>query len=167
MFYKMINIGYQDEAIVRLEEFKKKNYGNLDIKISNLHLTRLNVLTGKSIFTKKDGYIAAETLFDIMRGDSGRDKHHFHNLSSNDVYKSLKFLSDPICVIGKGDNRFITISSFLSSLNIPILVVIEINAGLTTNKEARINKIVTIFPSSRTESYVKKATESGTILYKK
>ena len=167
MNIRFINIAEKNESIQKLEQIKNKNYGNLDIRIFNLHLIKLNVLIGRNVFKKNDGYISAETLFDVMQESNGRNKHHHHSLSTEDVYKGLRYLNDPICIIEEGNDRFLTVSSFLSSLNVPILVVVEINAALVIDIDKRINKIITMFPSDKMETYIKKLIEGGTLLYKK
>ena len=167
MNIRLINIAEKNESIQQLEQIKQKNYGNVDIKIINLHLMRLNVFIGKVVFRKNDGYITAETLFDIMKENIGKNKHHFHSLSAEDVYKGLRYLNDPLCIIDEGDDRYLTISSFLSALNIPILVIVEINASLVLNKNTRINKVVTMYPSDKTNLYISRCMKDGTLLYKK
>ena len=167
MNVKLINIGYYQEAIERLEQIKKKNYGNSDIKVTNLHLRKLNSLLKRNVFFKNDAFISAETLYDIMCEESGRNKHNYHSLSTEDVYKGLRYLSEPICIVSDGPDRYSMISSFLSSFNIPILVVVDIKASLVADREAEINKIVTMFPRDDVEDYIVKHIASNTLLYKK
>ena len=49
---KTINIGNAEKALEDLVRLKEKNYGNIDIKITNLHLIKLNTLIGRNVFQK-------------------------------------------------------------------------------------------------------------------
>ena len=50
MNIKTINIGNSEKTIADLNKIKEKNYGNIDIRINNLHLIRLNDLIGDNLF---------------------------------------------------------------------------------------------------------------------
>ena len=56
--------------------------------------------------------------------------------------------------------------TYISSFNEPLMVIIELNSGLIVNKNANINKIVTMYPKSNLDEYLNKLDEKD-ILYKK
>ena len=107
MISKIINIKKYKEAHYHLEMIGEKNYGNVDIKICNLELKKLNKLVKHILFKKNDAYVSAETLWEIMNKNTGKGKHHFHQLSVDDVIKGLAFLKEPICLIEGERNRIL------------------------------------------------------------
>ena len=50
MSIKTINIGNAEKTLEDLTKIKEKNYGNIDIRINNLHLIKLNTLIGRNVF---------------------------------------------------------------------------------------------------------------------
>lgn len=165
MNIKTINIGNPEKALEDLAEIKNKNYGNVDIKIENLHLKRINVLIRKNVFKKNDAYISAETLWEVMKEQGEEGKHHFHGLNEGDVVNGLSSITNPLYVIKTDLNRYSLISSFISSFGYPLIKVIELNAGLVNDQKAFVNKIVTIYPKDEIDKYVLKLPKEN-VLYK-
>ena len=154
MNIKTINIGNPEKALQSLNEIKNKNYGNVDIKIENLHLKELNKLLNNNAFKQNDAYISAETLWQIMQPAGLKIVHNTHGLTPETILRALKDVSHPFCILKSYFNRYVTISSF--ELNeARILVIIEINAPLRKNHQAKINKIVTIYPSDTINAYLR------------
>ena len=160
MRIKTINIKNRTQSINDLKVFKNKNYGNIDIKIDNLHLQKLNTLIGKNVFQKNDAYISAETLWELMQEPGSRGHHNYHGLTTETLLDSLKSLATPFCVLKTFANRLTVISSIVLNKN-RLLTIIEINASLGNNQKAKINKIVTIYPKERIERYIR----GKTVLY--
>ena len=166
MNIKTINIGNAQKTLEDLAMIKGKNYGNIDIRISNLRLIKLNTLIGKNIFQKNDAYISAETLWYVMQSEPGEGKHHHHGLTENDVLEGLKSISDPHLIISTEQNRYLIVSLFISSFGLPLMIVIEIHSSLVTDLNANINKIVTLYPKDDIAGLIKK-TPINNLLYKK
>ena len=154
MNIKTINIGNPEKAVEDLTEIKNKNYGNIDIKIDNLRLTSLNELVGKRIFKQGNAYISAETLWEIMQPTGEKKEHNFHGLKPETVLQALKDMNHPFCILKSRLQRYVTISSFILN-ETRILIIIEIDAPLRKNHKAKINKIVTIYPSDSINAYLR------------
>ena len=154
MSTKSINIKNYNQSLKNIDIFRNKNYGNIDVRINNLHLTDLNKLLGKNVFKQNDAYISAETLWEIMQPLGNKRQHNSHGLTPETILRGFKDMTHPFCILKSYFNRYITISSF--ELNAArILIVIEINAPLRKNHKAKINKIVTIYPSDSVQSYLR------------
>ena len=166
MSIKTINIGNAEKTLEDLTKIKEKNYGNIDIRINNLHLIKLNTLIGRNVFQKNDAFISAETLWYAMQPQPGEGKHHHHGLTESDVLEGLKSISDPHLIISTDQNRYLIVSLFISSFGFPLMIVIEIHSSLVTNLNANINKIVTLYPKDDIAGLIKK-TASSNLLYKK
>ena len=92
--------------------------------------------------------------------------HNFHELTPEDIINALNNLLYPECVIKVKQQRYAIIPTYISSFNEPLMVIIELNSGLIVNKNANINKIVTMYPKSNLDEYLNKLDEKD-ILYKK
>ena len=97
-------------------------------------------------------------------GNSG--SHNFHELTPEDIYYALNNVLDPECIIKVKNERYAIIPTYISSFDEPLMIVNEIKTGLIENKNANINKIVTIYPKSNLNDYLEKLDEKE-ILYKK
>ena len=92
--------------------------------------------------------------------------HNYHELMPEDIFNALNNLLDPQCVIKVKNEIYAVIPAYISSFNEPLMVIIELNSGLIINKNANVNKIVTIYPKSNLSDYLEKLDEKE-ILYKK
>ena len=162
MNIKTINIKNRTQSLKELENFKNKNYGRVDIKIENLHLNQLNELLGKRIFKKNDAYISAETLWELMQPIGQKKQHNYHGFSPSNILEIFLSLTKPYCILKTHLSRFTIISSIMLNKT-RLLTIVEINATLSKNRAARINKIVTIYPKDHIDQYIGKRT----ILYLK
>ena len=97
-------------------------------------------------------------------GNAG--SHNYHELMPEDIFNALNNLLDPQCVIKVKNERYAVIPAYISSFNEPLMVITELNSGLIINKNANVNKIVTIYPKSNLSDYLEKLDEKE-ILYKK
>ena len=162
----VINIK-SNKASKEVEHFKHNVYPCLDIKFENVHLKRINELARKKIFLKNDVYITASTLHELMQEVGTKGTHNYHGLSSKDIIDALNNLSIPNYVFKSHSGRYVVIPSVLSSFDLPLLIVIEKDASLTADPFAKINKIVTIYPKDKLETYIKKMTNENIIFIKK
>ena len=164
---KIINIGEKNKTITQLMSLKEKDHGNVDIKISNLHLIKLNTLAKQTLFTKNDAYISAHTLYCAMNNEdnsNNKGTHNYHDLTIDDIYEGLKSISNPSMIFSSDQNRYLIVSLFISSFGVPLLVVIEVHADLVKDKTANINKIVTIYPKGDVNDLLKGTKEK--LLYR-
>ncbi len=162
---KIINIRSK-KSIDDIAEFKDNDFAPCDIKFTNVHLKDLNKILKKDLFSKNDLYVNSTTLHDLMQSKGKSDSHNYHDLMPEDIFKAINSLLDPECIILVKKERYAVIPTYVSSLNEPLMVIIELNSGLIINKKANINKIVTIYPKSNLEKYLEKLDEKE-ILYKK
>ena len=95
MFLKTINANNYEKSIGILERIKLRNYGNVDIRVTNIHLKKLNTLLGRNIFNKNDAFITAETLWEIMQPLGKSKKHNHHGLTVDDVINGFKSIQNP------------------------------------------------------------------------
>ena len=98
-------------------------------------------------------------------GSSGL--HNYHGLTVEDIFNSLNAMTNPICILKSKNNRYIVIPTYCSSYDLPLMIVIEIGAGLINNQKANINKIVTIYPKSDFDNYISKVKVDQILYIKK
>ena len=161
-----INLAVKPLTISFLERMRDNDYVPYDVQITNSHIKELNELTGKKIFSKTSLYINSKTLHDIMQPIGGKDNHNYHGLTPEDVYMSLVSIKNPKYVYVTKYDRFAIISIELSHYDVPLMLIVEKDAGLQKDTEARINKIITIYPKSYIDEYIKTVDERK-LLYKK
>ena len=142
-----INIGNKKQACERLEQYKNKHYESVDIEFTNVHLTKLNKLIGYSFFKKNSLYVRSSTLWEVMQPVGQSGKHHYHGLEPSEIVNALSSLEKTFLIYETYPKRY-AVMVFGSERYQHISVVIEINAGLSNDRNANINKLVTIFPKS-------------------
>ena len=162
---KIINIRNK-KSIDAIKIFKDKIFVPVDIKFENVHLRELNTLIGSELFSKNDLYINSKTLWELMQPLGNTGSHNYHELTPEDIYYALNDIVHPECVIKTKNERYAIIPTYISSFNEPLMVVIELQAELMNRQNARINKIVTIYPKSDLDKYLEGMDEKD-ILYKK
>ena len=162
---KIINIKTK-KSIDDIAEFKDNDFAPCDIRFTNIHLKELNKILKIELFSKNDLYVNSTTLHDLMQPKGKSDAHNYHNLKPEDIFNALNNLLEPECVLKVKKERYAVIPTYISSLNEPLMVIIELHSGLIVNKKANVNKIVTIYPKSDLEEYLEKFDEKE-ILYKK
>ena len=162
---KIINIKSK-KTLKTLEHLRDKLVSNTDIKFENVHIKKINDCMRKNIFSKNDVYISSVTLWEIMQPEGSSGSHNYHGLKPEDILGALNELTNPLCVLKAKNERFLIVPIYISSFDKPLIVVLEKGAGLITNKNANINKIVTIYPKSDLDKMIEKAEENN-VLYKK
>ena len=162
---KIINIK-SNKAIKEIREFRDKLFAPCDVKFTNVHMRELNTIIKTELFMKNDLYINSTTLWEIMHPEGGSGSHNYHELMPEDIFNALNNLCDPQCVIKVKNERYAVIPAYVSSFTEPLMVIIELNSGLILNKNANVNKIVTIYPKSNLNDYLEKLDEKE-VLYKK
>ena len=162
----IINIKEKESAIENVDVFRKKKYENKDIRFSNTDLKKLNEKIRLNLFNKNDLFISSETLWELMQDEGGSGSHNYHGLTAEDIVTALNSITDPFAIIDNKTNRYAIITTTLSHFDEPLMIVIEIGSGLVINKNANINKIVTMYPRSDVETMIEKIIGKK-IYYKK
>lgn len=162
---KVINIKNK-KAIKEIRQLGDKLLSNSDVKFENVHLRRLNEIMAYDVFSKNDLYINSVTLWELMQPLGQAGSHNYHGLIAEDIYAAVNAIETPYCIFKIKYGRYAVVPVYISSCNNPIMIVIEIGAGLVANKNANINKIVTMYPKSDIDNLLKKLDEKD-ILFKK
>ena len=160
----VINVGNRELASTIIAQIKENNYVPFDIRITNSHIMELNNLIGKKLFKKSTLYINSHTLWEIMQEVGDKGKHNYHGLTVEDIYDAIYSIRTPDFVYIAKSSRYAVVSSKLSHFNIPLVLIIEIGAGTTTDINANINKIVTIYPKDNLNGLITKM-DSKNVLY--
>lgn len=144
---RVINIGNKKQACEQLKQFKNKHYESVEIEFTNVHLLKLNELVGFKLFTKNSLYVHSSTLWDVMQPVGNVYKHHSHGLEPQLIIDVLSSLKESILIFESYFDRY-AVLVFGNETYPIIMLVIELNAGLTNNRNAKVNKLVTIYPKS-------------------
>ena len=163
---KTINIRNQEKAEAEIGKFKNRKYDSISLKLSNVHLLRINDIIRQNIFSKNDLYVNSETLWEIMQPIGGIGSHHHHGLTPKEIVDVLNSLTNPYCVYKSENNRYAIVSVILSESGKPLMVIIEVGASLVENPKANINKFVTMYPRSNLQKVIKMMNPKD-ILYRK
>ncbi len=150
---RIINIGNKKQAIKDLEQFKNKHYEAIDIEFTNVHLLKLNKLIGYNFFKKNSLYVHSSTLWEIMQPVGKTGKHHYHGLEPMEIIDSLEALVNCLLIYETNPNRYAVLVLGNEKYQ-NIAVVIELNAGLSNDRFANINKVVTIFPKDNLDKKI-------------
>ena len=162
---KVINIKNK-KAIKEIRQLGDKLLSNSDIKFENVHLKKINKLLPHELFSKNDLYINSVTIWELMQPLGKSGSHNYHGLLAEDIYFAINTMETPYCVFKIKYDRYAVVPVYISSYKNPIMIVVEIGAGLVTNKNANINKIVTMYPKSDIDNLLNNLNEKD-ILYKK
>ena len=152
---KTINIKNIEEAEVLLNAYKKKKYSPIDIRLTNTHLKKINDYIHIDLFSKNDLFVNSDTLWSVMQPVGGQENHNFHGLTPKELVEVFNNLSNPYSVFISQLGRLGVISTILSESGQPIMVIIEIGAGLIGRQNANINKMVTLYPKDNLKRYLK------------
>ena len=106
---KNINIQNKKETLFELQRLKEKQY-DYDVKFTNVHLREINALVNMNLFSKNDLFVESNTLWDLMQPLGNSRKHHFHELSPEDILESLNSITTPYCVLKNDKGRIEIIS---------------------------------------------------------
>ena len=166
---KIINIGNKESAIKVIKQIKEKDYVPFDLKITNSHIMSLNEKIGFVVFRKDSLYINSHSLWELMQPLGDKGSHNHHELTEEDIYIALTSIKEPYAILDACDNknsktRYSIISIKLSHFKDPFMIVIEVGAELRNVINANINKVVTIYPMSDYDDYVKNYDIKG-VLY--
>ena len=161
----IINIGNRKQACRELEQFKSKHYEAVEIEFTNVHLLKLNRKIGFRFFSKNSLYVSSSTLWEAMQPIGKKGKHHYHGLEPYEIVDALASLVEAFLIYETYPNRYAVLVSNISKYQ-NIAVVIELHAGLRNDRNACVNKLVTLFPKDNLEKKVVHIAKER-IVYKK
>ena len=151
-------------AINDIAKFKNKRYVVCDVKLENVHLIKINTLIGSNLFQKNDLFVNSDTLWSLMQDDNQIDSHNHHGLTPRDILDALNNILDPYCVFKSKQGRISIVLSCLSHYGEPLMVIIEIGSSLIEDENAKINKLVTMYPKDNVDKTIQKM-DSSDLLY--
>lgn len=160
---KIINVK-SENALITLTQFKDKKYVICDVRFENVHLREVNKLVDFSLFDKNDLFANSDTLWSLMQDDVKSDSHNHHGLTPEDILDALNNIIKPYCVFKSKQERISIVLSCLSHFGEPLMVIIELDADLIEKKNAKINKLVTMYPYAEIQKVINKL-DSKEILY--
>ena len=133
-----------------LAYYKRKRVIEVDVRFQNVHLKKINPLLPFDLFKKNDIFANADMLWQVMQPLGGKESHNYHNLSPQDIIGALNEVStNPYCVLRIQSDRYIIGTEYVAETGEPLLMVIEIGAGLSLNQDANVNKMVTMYPKGK------------------
>lgn len=146
---KFINLGNEKSAIETLTLLKENKYENLEIRIYNSHITDLNKTLGKKVFKNNAVYANAIMFWEVMQPVGGKGKHHYHNLSPENLYEALSTLRYSEKVTLSYDNRYVivTLATIAGGINIAAIVTPEGHAKQLLKR--KVVRIITIYPCDK------------------
>ena len=143
---RTINIANREKAIENLKDYKEKKYVLTDVKFLNVHLREINKLLEFDIFVKNDLFINTISLWELMQPLGDKGGHNYHDLSPENIVDALSSITEPYCILKTEISQYAILSTTISHFGEPLMVIIEVGAGLDKNINANINKLVTLFP---------------------
>ena len=152
---RTINIANREKAIENLKDYKEKKYVLADVRFLNVHLREINKLLEFDIFVKNDLFINTISLWELMQPIGDKGGHNYHDLSPEDIVDALSSITEPYCILKTEISQYAILSTTLSHFGEPLMVIIEVGAGLDKNINANINKLVTMFPKGDIERTIK------------
>ena len=72
--------------------------------------------------------------------------HNYHDLSPEDIVDALSSITEPYCILKTEISQYAILSTMLSHFGEPLMIIIEVGSGNVADKEANINKLITMFP---------------------
>ena len=160
---RVINIGNKKQACEQLKQYKEKHYESVDVEFTNVHLLKINDLVGFKLFSKNSLYVRSSTLWEVMQPVGMSGKHHYHGLEPETIVDALSSLINSFFIYESYSDRYAVL--VYGNEDFPnIMVIIELNAGLSNDRNANVNKLVTIYPKSDLEKLVSHIDEKN-ILY--
>ena len=153
---RKINLGNKKEAIKAFKSFKTNDYVPFDIELLNSHLKNINDNLDVNVFRKSSLFITSKTLWECMQPLGAKGKHNFHGLSPEEIYDSLHDLQNARCIVSVYGTRFVVVTGVIASCGDPIIAIVETGSPLTLNRNANINKVVTLYPKKNLDNYLNK-----------
>lgn len=153
--HKIINLGNKDEAIDFLTNLES-NKSQYEYKVTNLGLTNLNKVCKGKVFHQEIAYVDYNTLKESMMKVGGKGKHNYHGLTAKEIIDALTSIkhAKKVYESRKNPNASIIVSSIIAECGYPIIVIIELNNSLHSERDLKINKISSLYPKRNLESFL-------------
>ena len=162
---RIINIGDKKKAYNDIQQFKNKNYDSVDVEFNNVHMTSINKLVGFKLFSKTSLYARSSTLWEAMQPVGKAGRHHYHGFESHEIIDALGLVLEPELIYESYLGRYVIIV-YMEQKEQYIMIIIEKNAGLENDRNANVNKLVTIYPKGNFNKIIKNLPKDK-ILYNK
>ena len=154
------------KAIREIKRFQNRLKSQIDIKFENVHLRRLNAFFHYELFKKNDLFMNSTTLWELMQKSGKIGSHNYHGLPAERIYDAISNLENPICVFKAKAGRYAIIPVASDIEGKFLMAIIEIGSGLTDNKDANVNKLITLYPKANLERIIERMDPKD-VLYKK
>ncbi len=146
---KVLNLGNKEYALKLLGKIKNNNYVPFDLRVTNAHLPALNKIIGRNIFRKDVLYVNTQTLWEIMQPIGGRGKHHYHQLSPQEILDALKDIKNSKDVNESYDGRYLIITLVMHQNDAPIAIILEPHGQLKENVGVDVARVITMYPYNK------------------
>ena len=143
---KNINLGDKGSAIDILRNLKENKYESLEIRVRNSHIKDLNNVLGRKIFKNDVVYANAIMFWEIMQPVGGKGKHHYHNLSPENVYEALSTMRYSNNVTISYDNRYVIVTLATIAGGISIAAIVTPDGHTKQLNKKNVIKIITMYP---------------------
>ena len=163
---KILNIKNRAETEEVLFQLKNKKYLGIDVRFSNVHLIKINTLLGFNLFKKNDLFANSEKLWEIMQPVGNTNEFNSHGLTPKEIIDVLNSLSNPYCFYNAKYGRYGIVSLIIGECGEPLIVIIEVGASTFEDKNANINKLVTMYPKDNINDLLSKMNEKDVLYYK-
>ena len=147
--FKIINLGNQESAIQVLTDIKNKQYSPFDVRITNSHITSLNLIIGKKVFRKDTLYVGSDTLWELMQPIGNKGKHNYHGLTPQNIFDALVTMKQSTEIELSYGNRYliVTLATIFDDINLIVIVTPE--GYLKNETKTIVNRIITIYPKKK------------------
>lgn len=152
---KVINVKSAN-ALEKITEYKNKQFVMHDVRLENVHLRKINELVRSNLFTKNDLFVNSVGLWELMQPKGQKGGHNYHDLSPKEVLDALNNIVSPYCIFKTKQGRLSIILSCVCHEGKPLMAIVEINADLIDKKNAKINKLVSLYPKDDIDEFVNK-----------
>lgn len=143
---KNINLGDKGSAIDILRNLKENKYESLEIRVRNSHIKDLNNVLGRKIFKNDVVYANAIMFWEIMQPVGGKGKHHYHNLSPENVYEALSTMRYSNNVTISYDNRYVIVTLATIAGGISIAAIVTPEGHTKQLNKKNVIRIITMYP---------------------
>lgn len=143
---KNINLGDKESAIDILRNLKENKYEFLEIRVRNSHIKDLNNVLGRKIFKNDVVYANAIMFWEIMQPVGGKGKHHYHNLSPENVYEALSTMRYSNNVTISYDNRYVIVTLATIAGGISIAAIVTPDGHTKQSNKKNVIRIITMYP---------------------
>ena len=146
---KNINLGNKESSLKILYHLKQNKYHSLDIRLINTHIKDLNNILGKNVFKNDVVYANAIMFWEIMQPLGGKGKHHYHNLTPENVFEALSTMHHSENVTLSYDDRYVIVTLAKIAGGINIAAVVTPKGSSVQKLNRNVIRIITMYPCSK------------------